>query len=215
MSENEAAIADPQASNIVVATPDPVHELEAFNKIVSAIKSVTGEDAQVRVVKSALTFLGWADTFSKRISGETQRSSDQPANSATASQFSEDRNISAKEFILSKKPMTDIERVACLAYYLTHYRDTPHFKTLDISKLNTDAAQIKLSNAAAAVENAAATGLLVAAGKGNKQLSAVGELYVQSLPDRDAAKAAIAHVRPKRKNKRNEGGAKQNEDDAK
>lgn len=82
---------------------------------------------------------------------------------------------------------------------LTHYRDSPHFKTLDISKLNTEAAQPKFSNAAVAVDNAMKTGYLVAATKGNKQLSAPGEQFVLKLPDRDAAKLAMASARPRRK----------------
>lgn len=116
--------------------------------------------------------------------------------------FSEDRTISPKEFMLEKKPVSDIERIACLAYYLTHYRDTPHFKTLDLSKLNTEAAQIKFSNAAFAVSNAIKAGLLVPTTRGNKQISAVGELFVQSLPDRAAAKAAMAEARPRRRSKK-------------
>ena len=84
--------------------------------------------------------------------------------------------------MFEKQPNTDIERVACLAYFLTHYRDTPHFKTLDISKINTEAAQIKFSNAAQAVENATKAGLIVQSLKGQKQLSAIGEQYVQALP---------------------------------
>jgi hypothetical protein len=115
--------------------------------------------------------------------------------------------------MLEKRPVTDVERIVCLAYYLTHYRETRHFKTLDLSKLNTDAAQIKFSNAAKAVDNAAAAGLLVPAGKGNKQISALGEIYVQSLPDREAAKAAVAHGRPRRKTRKNAGPAERNEDE--
>jgi len=122
--------------------------------------------------------------------------------SALLPTFSEDRTISPKEFMLEKKPVSDIERIACLAYYLTHYRDTPHFKTLDLSKLNTEAAQIKLSNAAFAVSNAMKAGLLVPTTRGNKQISAVGELFVQSLPDRAAAKAAMAEARPRRRSKK-------------
>src|SRR5438105_4083846 len=41
-----------------------------------------------------------------------------------------------KAFLLEKRPRTDVERVACLAYYLTHYREMPEFKTNDITKLN-------------------------------------------------------------------------------
>lgn len=113
--------------------------------------------------------------------------------------FSEDRTISPKQFLLEKKPNTAVERVACLAYYLTHYRDTPHFKTIDISKLNTEAAQIKFSNAAMAVTDATKCGYLVPATKGQKQISAGGELFVQALPDHEAAKEAMKHTRPMRK----------------
>jgi hypothetical protein len=92
--------------------------------------------------------------------------------------------------------------VSYLAYYLTHYRETPHFKTLDISKLNTDAAQVKFANAANAVSNAVQAGLIAPAGGGMSQISAAGERYVQELPDRVAAKEAIAGFRQRRKSKR-------------
>jgi hypothetical protein len=100
---------------------------------------------------------------------------------------------------MQKQPQTDVERVASLAYYLTHYRDLPHFKSLDISKVNTEAAQPKFANANTAVENATKTGYLAAAAKGYKQLSGPGELFVLKLPDREAAKLAMATVRSKRK----------------
>jgi hypothetical protein len=116
--------------------------------------------------------------------------------------FSEEKVLSPKEFVFQKKPQSDVERVAVLAYYLTHYRDTPYFKTLDISKLNTEAAQAKFSNAAYAVDNAAKYGYLVPASKGNKQVHAAGEIFVQALPDRDAAKEAMQSARPKRKSKK-------------
>jgi hypothetical protein len=113
--------------------------------------------------------------------------------------FSEARDISAKEFIKQKQPRTEVERVACLAFYLTHYESTPHFKTIDISKLNTEAAQSKMSNPHVAVENATTAGYLAIAVKGTKQISAAGEVFVQALPDRDAAKAAMANLKPRRK----------------
>jgi hypothetical protein len=97
------------------------------------------------------------------------------ASSQPQPSFSEDRTISPKQFMLEKQPRTDVEKVACLAYYLTHYRDTPHFKTLDISKLNTEAAQIKFANPTVAVNNSEKQNYLVAATKGSKQLSALGE----------------------------------------
>jgi hypothetical protein len=124
-----------------------------------------------------------------------------PAETAPG-RFSKDHPVSPKEFLLQKQPRSDVERVACLAYYLTHYRDQPHFKTLEISKLNTEAAQIKFSNPIFTVNNAATMGYLAQASRGNKQISAAGELFVAALPDREAAQAAMANARPKRKSKR-------------
>jgi hypothetical protein len=179
----------------------PAEELKAFNAIVSAVGRLE-EDARTRVITSALTFLGMAPA--------SHRAPDYPPGSRGPSDaphdgFSEDRTISPKEFMLDKKPRMDVDRIACLAYYLTHYRDTPHFKTLDLSKLNTEAAQVKFSNAAKAVNNAASAGLLVPAGSGKKQISAIGELYVQALPDREAARAAIAYAKRRRKGRRAAG----------
>jgi hypothetical protein len=117
--------------------------------------------------------------------------------------FSQDRSSSPKDFLLDKQPHSDIERVACLAYYLTHYRSTPAFKTVDLSKINTEAAQRKFSNASVAVRNAGNAGLLVPAGKGGmKQLSAAREQYVLNLPDREAAAAAKNRALPKRRKNR-------------
>ena len=116
--------------------------------------------------------------------------------------FGDRATISPKNFLHEKQPKTGIERVACLAYYLAHYRDTPHFKTVDISKLNTEAAQLKFSNPTYTVVNAANTGLLTPAGKGAKQISAIGERFVDALPDRDDAKAVLASMRPRRRRKK-------------
>lgn len=114
--------------------------------------------------------------------------------------FAERPEVSPKEFLREKAPKSDIEKVVCLAYFLTHYRETQHFKTIDISKLNTEAAQLKFSNAAYAVENAAKRGLLVPAGKnGMKQISAMGEQFVNALPDREEAKAALEQIKVRRK----------------
>lgn len=106
---------------------------------------------------------------------------------------------SPKDFLFQKQPTTDVERVACLAFYLTHYCATPQFKTIDISKLNTEAAQRKLSNAAATVGTATRDGYLApAAKKGMTQLAAEGERYVDELPNRAAARAAFGKRKARR-----------------
>jgi hypothetical protein len=116
--------------------------------------------------------------------------------------FSSDRAPSPKEFMLAKAPQTDVDRIACLAYYLTHYREQDGFKTLDLSKLNAEAAQLKFSNPAYATDNATKLGFLIPHQKGQKKISALGEIYVQALPDRAAAKSAMAAARPRRKKAR-------------
>lgn len=103
---------------------------------------------------------------------------------------------------MEKAPKTDVERIACLAYYLTHYRSTPHFKTLDISLLNTEAAQPKFSNTAYSANNAVKLGYIVPSSKGQRQLSALGERFVQALPDRNAAKDVLLSLRRKLRAKR-------------
>ena len=116
---------------------------------------------------------------------------------------------SPKDFLFQKQPNTDVERVACLAYYLTHCRDTKHFKTIDISKLNTEAAQRKFANTASSVNNAVRAGFLAPVAKGMKQLAAEGERYVDVLPDRAAANAAFSNrkARRQRRQERRQGTA--------
>ena len=110
--------------------------------------------------------------------------------------------VDPKAFLKEKGPKTDVERVACLAFYLAHHRDLPYFKTQDLTKLNTEAAQPKFSNASYAAANAVKLGYLAAGPKGQRQISAFGEEFVTALPDRDAAKEVASSMRPKRRPKR-------------
>lgn len=108
---------------------------------------------------------------------------------------------SAKQFLAQKAPRSDIERVTVLAYYLAHARGKAHFKTAELSTLNTEAAGARLSNASYAASNAQKKkGYLVAATGGAKQITARGEAFVEALPDYEAAEAAVAAMpgRPRR-----------------
>lgn len=105
---------------------------------------------------------------------------------------SNDPTTSPEEFIAWKRPRGSAERIACLGFYLSEYRDTRHFKTPDISALNTEAAQSKFGNPRRDVDNAErGSGYLASAGGGNKQVSARGKALVRALPDRDAVKIAL------------------------
>lgn len=157
---------------------------------------------RLRVYRTVGTFFGLEDLYPK-IPGNVDGWA--PISVSGVPRFSGREELTPKEFLLQKKPNTDVERVACLAYYLARYRDIHQFNIIDISKLNTEAAKTKLSNASYVVSDAARAGYLTAATKGTKQLSAQGEQYVEALPDRDAAK----EVKP-RTSKRSRGKASVN-----
>jgi hypothetical protein len=182
----EANVLRPESTSDVDATL-------ALKKMLDIMSTVAPESRQ-RLIQSLATFFDLPQATTSGVSTTGNKRDGIP--------FSEERALSPKEFLFEKKPQSDVERVTVLAYYLTHYRDTPYFKTLDISKLNTEAAQAKFSNPAYAVDNATKYGYLVPAGKASKQLSAAGELFVQALPDREAAKTAMQNARPKRRSKK-------------
>jgi hypothetical protein len=153
---------------------------EVTQEIINRLLNFEDEDRR-RVFRTALTFYG-LDTLISATSPTRQHLSSHTPVNVRAPNFTEHAELPPKDFLFQKQPRTDIERIACLAYYLTHYRNTRHFKTVDMSKLNTEAAQIKFSNAAFTVVNATNAGLLASAEKGNKQISALGERYVEALP---------------------------------
>src|SRR4051812_39926413 len=153
-------IATTPEQNIAAANP----EFEALNRIIGALQPLDDE-ARRRIIDSAVTFLGIRGQFSSG-SRHSAPSSSVSETSVANPPFSENTQMSSKEFLLEKQPRTDVERIACLAYYLTHYRGTPHFKTIDLSLLNTEAAQPKFANAANSANNAVKMGYLVPSTKG-------------------------------------------------
>lgn len=108
-----------------------------------------------------------------------------------------------KQFLGQKDPHTDVERMTCLAYYLTHYRGTAQFKTKELTDLNTEAAQPKFSNPADAATNAAKMKCLSLAGAGKKQITVHGEKLVEALPDREKVKALGLKSSSRRKKGKN------------
>jgi hypothetical protein len=168
-------------------------ELRTLSAVLEALQKLPDQQRE-RVLQTVTTFFNFERPL------PSSRFEKSPLEQGVS--FSQDRSISPKEFLLAKLPRTDVERVACLAYYLRHYRDTPEFKTLDISTLNTEAAQLKFSNAAVALENASKQGYLVPASRGCKQISALGEQFILALPDREKAKAIMTNQRPRRRQKK-------------
>ena len=110
-----------------------------------------------------------------------------------------------KVFLTQKKPQNNVERIVCLAYYLSKYKSTPHFKTGDLTKLNTDASQPRLTNPSQAVADATKSQHLTPAGGGKKQITTRGEALVEALPDREKVKAALAEAPVTRRRARKKG----------
>jgi len=182
---------------------NPQRELDVLNRIIQSLSKVE-KDVQVRLLQTVITFLNLEDQILIKKTATSSLSSiissGVSSSFSSGSSFSDREQLTAKEFMLLKSPKTSTERVVCLAYYLTHYKDTPYFKTFDISKVNTEAAQQKFANAAWAVKDAARMNLLVPAPKGKKQLSAIGEQFVQQLPDRESARLLLQNSKFKRTN---------------
>lgn len=113
-----------------------------------------------------------------------------------------------KEFVASKQPATDVERLTCLAYFLTKARDVPAFNTAELTELNTEAAGRKFTNAASTGKNATnQNGYLAGAGGKKRQITHLGEQVVEAMPDRDAVKAVLATA-PKPKRAKRSGRSK-------
>lgn len=195
MEDTTAPIASPDR-----AASAQVNEAAGLQRIIAEL-SPLAVDARLRIIKTVCMFFGLS--VEEDVAVPNVRSARQIVQATVPEfRFSEsDSTPTAKRFLSDKAPATDVERVACLAYYLTHYRGTQHFKTKDITELNTEAAQRKFSNTAVAVDNATKTGYLVPSIKGSKQLSASGERFVELLPDRDAAKAVVDRPRRGRSKK--------------
>jgi len=117
--------------------------------------------------------------------------------------------LTPAKFMALKKPASDIERITCLAYLLKR-SGTSIFVTRDLSKMNTTAAGGEFSNASFAANNALKAHLLAKAGGKNKQLTMLGEMVVEALPDREAVKKAIEEHKPRRKPNRRRGAKSAN-----
>lgn len=177
------------------------NERDVLQAILDALDQVS-EDGRERILRTVSTFYDIDLSNGPRLfSSDPRPTIHKVANDRDLS-FADRETISPKDFLQEKHPGTDVERVICLAYYLTHYRDTPHFKTIDISNLNTEAAQRKFSNTANALANAIKNSLLAPAGKGARQISAIGERFVDALPDREDAKQVLSSMRKRRGRKK-------------
>jgi hypothetical protein len=122
------------------------------------------------------------------------------ASAANANSGTPASGLKPKDFIAQKKPLTQYERIACLAHYLATVRNVTEFGAKEITAINKEAAQQPIGNIAQVMgDTASKYGYVSAAGGGKKQMTARGEDLVGALPNREAVKAALADHRPPKK----------------
>jgi hypothetical protein len=115
------------------------------------------EAGRGRILDAVLTYFGHAPAPGRSITSGSAASARQQPLGESGTARTQLNAQTPKEFMAEKQPLKDVERVACLGYFLAHYRDQAHFKTIDLTKLNTEAAQKTMSNPAQAVKNAGTT----------------------------------------------------------
>ncbi|MEQ9408200.1 MAG: hypothetical protein RIK87_10765 [Fuerstiella sp.] len=173
-------------------------EIDALASVLGALEGLEPEQ-QAFVYKTAGERLGLNVPLQKHRSNRTESRIEDDVDD---DHVDRDDSLTVKQFMREKQPKTDAERVTCLAYYLTHHRDEPKFKTKSITLLNTEAAQPKMTNPSQTMKNATIQNhYLAAAGTGHKQITALGEDVVEALPDKEAVKAVLenSHRRKPRK----------------
>jgi hypothetical protein len=177
------AVADPSSSR---------DELAAMGKAYDALEGLS----QARR-NSAMQWL----TRALKIESPASFSATQASLGGSIGQYPTDPEPpTPREFISSKRPSSQVERVACLAFFLTRYRGIQNFKAADIAALNTEAAAPKFGNASRDLDNADRQyGFIVSSGGGAKQLTVRGEKVVEALPNRDAVEQALAEHEHRRK----------------
>jgi hypothetical protein len=108
----------------------------------------------------------------------------------------------ARSFIRAKKPASDVERVACLGYYLLKTTAQPGFTSKDLAAAHTDSGGSKI-NMPRALDNATRQSKFLSnRSRSEKQLTTLGEDVAEALPDRDRVNQIMADAKGARKGKR-------------
>src|SRR5688500_7383988 len=136
-------------------------DIEALNDVLEALHGLTSDDEKRWVLETVANRMGLASPIQTSKGQTGNRSSGNTGNTL---------NLTPKEFMRSKEPKNDVQRVACLAFYLTNARSTPQFRIIDLENLNTEAAGPNM-NMTRASDNATRKNNYLAAGEGrNKQI---------------------------------------------
>jgi len=160
-------------------------DIEALAKVVAAVELLEPPQ-QIWVLQTA------ASRFSLTTNQLQQPGAKSKSDEITAALGSGDGEASPKEFLNAKNPRTQVQRIACLAYFLSKRRRTPRFNTRQLADLNSEAGWHGFSSPSVCVENASKAKLLSLAGGGNKQLTSLGKALVDALPNQEFVKEIMS-----------------------
>ncbi|MDE2229765.1 MAG: hypothetical protein KGL11_12095 [Alphaproteobacteria bacterium] len=105
----------------------------------------------------------------------------------------------ARAFIRIKRPITDVQRVACLGYFLVQTTGQHGFSSKDIGKAHTESGGPNI-NMTRALDNATRQSKYLSRRSAKeKQLTTLGEDVVLALPDQQAVKEAEAAEKSRRR----------------
>jgi len=151
------------------------------------------KEAQKRV-------LSWASQkYSITLTGSSiEKQQNEFGDKSQSSEITKDMSI--KNFVVSKRPKNGYQRLACLAYYLEKYKACKDFNAKDLGQANSDAKQTKISNIPAYLRDATTKyGFFSPTAKGKKSLTTCGEAVVEALPDQGKTKEAMKEHKMRKK----------------
>jgi hypothetical protein len=113
----------------------------------------------------------------------------------------------ARAFMRAKKPATDVQRVACLAYFHMKTTGQRTFTSEDIQSIHTDSGGSKM-NFTRALDNATRRSRYISTIRGReKQLTTLGEDVVDALPDQKKVAEVEETAQHSRRGRRRKGKA--------
>lgn len=187
----------PGIPEILPPMADAIKELEAMKTALAALEDLDPEGRA-----RALNWLASALNVNLKTTKTGTAEEEDPGNGGGGHAGVDPTVDDPKAFLANKNPETDIERIACLAYYLSKHNDQRTFSTKDLTELNLSAAGRQIGNPSQAAADAVRKrGFLAAAGGGRRQITRVGEEVVEALPDREKVKAVTDKIPRKKRRK--------------
>ena len=150
----------------------------ALVSVIKALEPLTDVDRQW-VLQAASS--RWNLKLPAASGGAAANASSEALRSATQTQTPLEGKV--REFIRAKKPTSDVQRVACLIYFLAKTTNKEGFISKEINQAHIDSGGSKI-NLPRALDNATRRSKFISnRGGKEKQLTPLGEDIVDALPD--------------------------------